>query len=480
MSSASAPLFPFQPVILWTDGLIYLLILSLFVFGFYVMRREHLCAPWRQIRRRPLVMASLVVFLFYVFIGLCDSFHFRRQLPTTETNETVQYSPEVLSFLDVLVESLRMNTERTYSAPLATHAFAKEMIEAENGIQQRAFPRLKFGGAHLEDPKRERSADLMGRVTQGATSGLVMSIIFSGIVILSLSRASHKGIVKTCRAIWRRDTETAWLAILLTVVLIIFIISIVISISGRYHLFGTDKVGQDVLYLALKGVRTGLVIGALTTLVMLPFAITLGLSAGFFRGWIDDAIQYLYTTLSSVPGVLLIASAVLILQVYMDKHADAFASIAERADMRLLFLCIILGMTGWIGLCRLLRGETLKIRELEYVQAATALGVSNRAILFRHILPNVMHIVLIAVVLDFSGLVLAEAVLSYVGIGVDPAMISWGNMINSARLEMAREPVVWWSLSAAFIFMFGLVLSANIFSDGVRDAFDPRLRGRQG
>ncbi|MBN4054698.1 hypothetical protein JYT87_03225, partial [Nitrospira defluvii] len=347
MSNSSAPLLPFQPVILWTDGLIYLLIVSLFFFGLYVMRREHLRAPWRQIRRRPLVVSALVVFLFYIFVGLCDSFHFRRQLPATETNPTVQYAPEVLSFLDVLVESLRMNTERTYSAPLATYAFTKEMIEAENGTQQRAFPRLKFGGAHLADPQRERAADLLEIATRGAATGLVISIIFSGIVVLSLSLFSRKSVGKTCRAIWRRETETAWSAILLTVVLIIFIGSIVIPISGRYHLFGTDKVGQDVLYLALKGVRTGLVIGALTTLVMLPFAIFLGLSAGYFRGWIDDVIQYLYTTLSSVPGVLLIASAILILQVYMDKHADAFSSITERADMRLLFLCIILGMTGW-------------------------------------------------------------------------------------------------------------------------------------
>jgi peptide/nickel transport system permease protein len=139
---------------------------------------------------------------------------------------------------------------------------------------------------------------------------------------------------------------------------------------------------------------------------------------------------------------------------------------------------VILGITGWIGLCRLLRGETLKLREMDYVQAATALGVGSWRIIIRHILPNVMHIVLISVVLDFSGLVLAEAVLSYVGVGVDPAMISWGNMINSARMEMAREPIVWWSLVAAFIFMFGLVLSANLFSDAVRDALDPRLRGR--
>ena len=282
--------------------------------------------------------------------------------------------------------------------------------------------------------------------------------------------------METARHILRGETETAWRAILPTLSFLIVAGTIAFSLSERYHLFGTDKVGQDVFYLALKGIRTGLVIGTLTTLVMLPFAIFLGISAGYFRGKVDDAIQYLYTTLSSIPGVLLIAAAVLILQVYMDKHAEAFASITERADTRLLFLCLILGMTSWIGLCRLLRGETLKLREMEYVQAATALGVGNGSIITRHILPNVMHIVLISVVLDFSGLVLAEAVLSYVGVGVDPAMISWGNMINSARLEMAREPIVWWSLTAAFLFMFGLVLSANIFSDAVRDAFDPRLR----
>jgi peptide/nickel transport system permease protein len=111
---------------------------------------------------------------------------------------------------------------------------------------------------------------------------------------------------------------------------------------------------------------------------------------------------------------------------------------------------------------------------MEYVQAAQALGVRRRMILMRHILPNVMHIVLISVVLDFSSLVLAEAVLSYINIGVDPTTYSWGNMINGTRLEMAREPIVWWSLLASFLFMFTLVLAANIFADTVRDAFDPR------
>jgi peptide/nickel transport system permease protein len=142
--------------------------------------------------------------------------------------------------------------------------------------------------------------------------------------------------------------------------------------------------------------------------------------------------------------------------------------------MRLLFLCIILGMTSWTGLCRLLRAETLKLREMEYVQAAVSLGVKQHMILLRHILPNVMHIVLISIVLDFSSLVLAEAALSYINIGVDSSTYSWGNMINGARLEMAREPIVWWSLTAAFLFMFALVLAANLFAQTVQTAFDPR------
>ena len=248
------------------------------------------------------------------------------------------------------------------------------------------------------------------------------------------------------------------------------------ELAAKYHILGTDKVGEDVFYQSLKSIRTGLVIGTLTTLVMLPAAVILGIMAGYFRGWTDDIIQYIYTTLNSIPGVLLIAAAILMLQVYMTNNADQFESLVQRADLRLLFLCIILGVTSWTGLCRLLRGESLKLREVDYVQSAKALGVRHSTIIGRHILPNVLHIVMITVVLDFSGLVLAEAVLSYVNIGVDPTMNSWGNMINSARLELARDPIVWWSLAAAFVFMFTLVLAANLFADVVRDAFDPRLR----
>ena len=273
-----------------------------------------------------------------------------------------------------------------------------------------------------------------------------------------------------------KDNDVPWKVIHVTIGSVIVSLTVLLYLSNYYHILGTDKVGQDVFYQSLKSVRTGLVIGTLTTLVMLPFAILMGLMAGYFRGWTDDVIQYLYTTLSSIPSVLLIAAAILMLQVYMANHADDFVSLEQRADMRLLFLCIILGITSWTGLCRMLRGEAMKLREIDYVQAAQAFGVGHFRIIMRHLLPNVMHIVMISIVLDFSGLVLAEAVLSYINIGVDPSMHSWGNMINSARLEMAREPIVWWSLAAAFVFMFVLVLAANLFSDAVRDAFDPRLR----
>ena len=158
----------------------------------------------------------------------------------------------------------------------------------------------------------------------------------------------------------------------------------------------------------------------------------------------------------------------------MSNNPLEFENIYERADLRLFFLCMILGLTSWTGLCRLLRGESMKLREVEYVQASQTFGLKKISIIIRHIIPNIMHIVIITVVLDFSALVLAEAVLSYVNIGVDPTTYSWGNMINAARLEMSREPIVWWSLFSAFLFMFVLVLFANLFSDAVREAFDPR------
>ncbi|HZP82560.1 MAG TPA: ABC transporter permease [Chthonomonadaceae bacterium] len=225
-----------------------------------------------------------------------------------------------------------------------------------------------------------------------------------------------------------------------------------------WHLLGTDGVGDDVLYRTLKGCRTAVIIGGFTSLIVTPLALFFGMLAGYFGKRVDDAVQYTYTVLVSIPDILLLIALLLVLGRGLPQ------------------LCIALGITSWVGLCRLVRGETLKHRDREYVRAARALGVSHGRILLRHILPNLLPVVIISVTLGFSGLVLSESILSYLGIGVGPEVGSWGNMIDAARMELAREPIIWWNLTAASVALFILVLAFNIFGDALRDAIDPRLR----
>jgi peptide/nickel transport system permease protein len=425
-----------------TDYLVWLLIAALTGFAFYSARHPHLAAPWARVFRSRVAVASAVLLACYLAVGLLDSIHYRPVLASNDPAATVAYAVEVRSVLDAALEPLRSRLEKTYSAPLATRLYQKENVERPGGGTAREFPRLAHGGAHLEDEADwGKDVVLAGR-----------------------------------RTLVRRWPQVPWSAAAAALGAILALAGPAAMLASGYHVLGTNQVGVDVLYQALKSIRTSLVIGTLTTLVLLPLGIAAGIAAGYFRGWVDDAIQYVYTTLNSIPGVLLIAASVLMVQVYVDTNPDLFPTSAQRADFRLLALCAILGAVGWTGLARLLRGEALKLSELEYIQAAHAFGVSHARILARHILPNVAHIVIISLVLDFSGLVLAEAVLSYVGVGVDPSTTSFGTMINAARLEMAREPMVWWSLAAAFVFMFTLVLAANLFADAVRDGFDPRVR----
>ena len=446
----------FMPVILWSDALVYLLLAAGITTAWYIRRREHLLLPWRRVAQNSVAMVSLLVLSLFLAVGLLDTLHYRAALPEQNNGETV-YSPEVLSVFDKLVEPLRARTEKTYSEPFAITLYAKESITDAQGNVLRDYPRLRYGGAHLADAS-ERDSDVLKRAVLGALGGLL-----AGLLIAFGGKR------------WLTQRSLPLRTMLFATLAIAVLIGATANLATAYHVLGTDKVGQDVLYLSLKSIRTGLIIGTVTTLVTLPLALFLGVAAGYFRGWIDDVIQYLYTVLSSIPSVLLIAAAVLMMQVTIDTHPEWFDTTAARADLRLVALCLILGVTSWTGLCRLLRGETLKLREMEYIQAAQSFGVSSLRILTRHIMPNVMHIILIALVMDFSALVLAEAVLSYVGVGVDPSMISFGTMINAARLEMGREPMVWWALAAAFGFMLVLVLAANLFADAVRDAFDPRL-----
>jgi len=448
------------PVLLATDLLVWLLVAAVAGFAVYSSRKPHLAAPWARVFRSRAAVASSVFLAVFIAIGLLDSLHYRPQLPAKDPGAAPAYAVEVRSLLDAVLTPLRTRLEKTYSAPLATRLYQKESVELPGGRTVREFPRLAHGGAHLKEESRRG-----GDVTLRVLGGLAAAVALWSVAVLAARRT-----------VLRRWPAVPWSAAGAALGALLAVACPVALLAAGYHVFGTDRVGSDVLYQALKSIRTSLVIGTLTTLVLLPAGIAAGIAAGYFKGWVDDVIQYLYTTLNSIPGVLLIAASVLMVQVYVDTHPDLFPTAAQRADFRLLSLCVILGALGWTGLARLLRGEALKLSELEYIQAAHAFGVSHARILGRHILPNVAHIVIISLVLDFSGLVLAEAVLSYVGVGVDPSTTSFGTMINAARLEMAREPMVWWSLAAAFVFMFALVLAANLFADAVRDGFDPRVR----
>jgi peptide/nickel transport system ATP-binding protein len=481
-------------IFLWTDIALFALLLAVLAYAWHVSRSPALRATWARVARNTPAMCSAVVLFVFVVIGLLDSLHYQPRLPPVATSSSTTsataspgagtaakassattataaiYAPKVKSLLDALLEDTAFaRPEKTYSAPLAWLQYTKESILQEDGEPRRDFPRLRFGGKHLTAPDEQWGADVAKRLLLGMSVGLLVACLVIALTLSLVGRGAT-------RQVWRGETEIPWRAILITTTLLSLLFGAVFGLASGYHVLGTDRTGNDVLWQALKSIRTAWVIGSLATVAMLPPALIFGISAGYFKGWIDDVIQYVYTTLTSIPGVLLIGACVLMMQVYIDAHPGMFPTSAQRADLRLFLLCMILGLTGWAGLCRLLRAEALKLRELEYVQAARAFGISHMRIMARHLLPNLMHIVLITVVLQFSGLVLYEAVLSYLGIGVDPSMNSFGSMIEKARLEMSRDPMIWWNLLTAFLFMLALVLSANLFSDAVRDAFDPRTR----
>ena len=430
-------------ILLWTDVLLWASFLMTIVAIYFIYRSNDLKQKWQKIFSRPVAVITFIIFLFYVAIALVDSIHFK-----------INHQVKIYSVLDKVIEPAFSSSEKTYSKPLDYKQFDKEYLL--NGL--RGYPKLQYAGTHINSAQELRQ-DILQKSFLA-----FMKWMFFSVVLLFLYLYFYRTALNS----------SAKKAAVITLSVLLLICFWVAEIMPHYHIFGTDKAGIDVFYKTVKSIRTGLLFGLLTTIFALPFAIILGLLAGYFGGRVDDVIQFIYTTVNAIPSILLIAALVVILQVYMDKYAHEFSSALMRADIKLLLLCAVLAMTSWTTLCRLVRAETLKLRTHEFIIAARIFGVAHWRILFSHLLPNVMHLVLITIVLDFSALVLIEAVLSYIGIGVDATTMSWGNMINGARLELTKTPIVWWSLLAAFLFMFILVLSVNLFSDRVREVFDPR------
>ena len=464
-------------VLLWSDVVVLLSVVLLALYLLRVRRSVNLRATWHKVMRDSAALCSAVVLLLFFAVAVLDSLHFRRALadaPSAGAQQRQSYSTRTESLLDVLLARQLEGRETSYSAPLAMRGFTKDTVEVA-GKSERIHPRLLHGGERLADDSR-RAADVALRGLLGLGLGALLALAAALLVAAALARQHREPFSAAWRSLRRNQTDLPLRAALVTVLALCALFGPLLALAQHYHVFGTDRTGNDVFYQALKSIRTAFVIGTLSTLATLPLAVGLGIVAGYLRGWVDEAVQYLYTVLSSIPNVLLIAACVLMMQVFIDTHPDLFETGAERADVRLFLLCVILGLTGWATLCRLLRAETMKLTQLDYVQAATAFGVPPARIMVRHIFPNVVHLIIITTVLDFSALILYEAVLSYVGVGVDPSMNSFGGMINLARTEMSRDPLVWWSFAAAFGFMVTLVLAANLFADGVRDAFDPRAR----
>jgi peptide/nickel transport system permease protein len=225
------------------------------------------------------------------------------------------------------------------------------------------------------------------------------------------------------------------------------------------HPLGTDSLGRDVLRQVVQGTRIAFEVGIFTSIIAIPIAVVLGALAGYFGKKVDDFIVWLYTVFDSIPALLFIIA------------------VAMVVGKGLVGVCLGIGLTTWVGLCRLMRGEYIKHRDRQYVLAARSLGVRNVSIIFRHILPNVIHLVIISFSLRFPGAILTEVVLSYLGIGVQGEP-SWGIMISDAKLRLWQGH--WYELGGATVAMFFIVLAFNLIGDALRDALDPKLRTAEG
>ena len=224
------------------------------------------------------------------------------------------------------------------------------------------------------------------------------------------------------------------------------------------HWMGTDNLGRDVAQRLVQGARIAFHVGIMTSLIAIPLGVLLGLLGGYFGGKTDSVVVWLCATVASMPGLLFILA------------------ISMVVGQGILGIYLGIGLTTWVGVCRTIRAEVMKHRDRAYVQAARVLGYSPLRIMFRHILPNVAHIILIQFSIRFPGAVATEVFISFLGIGVQGEP-SWGIMINNARLRLWQG--IWWEMTFVSLAIFTLVLVFNHLADELRDLLDPALRNER-
>lgn len=219
---------------------------------------------------------------------------------------------------------------------------------------------------------------------------------------------------------------------------------------------GSDRLGRSEVVRLLYGARVSLFIGVFGAAVSLVVGISLGISAGYFRGWWDDVIVWLVSTLNSIPTLFLLI----------------IVGLLFRLDP--LSLAVFIGLLGWLGICNLSRGQTFALREREFVLAARTIGASPFRVMVWHIFPNVLPLMIVVGMIDVGGIILAESALSYLGFGIQPPVPSWGNMLNGATQFLSRGP---WLVYGPGMAISVTILCLYLIGDGLRDALDPRLRG---
>lgn len=270
---------------------------------------------------------------------------------------------------------------------------------------------------------------------------------------------------------WQRFSSSPWQLLHLSIVLFYVLIMIAglcgllpdfqLRVGGVNEeprlewafLLGTDLFGRSVLFKVLRGAETAMTLGLLTTAIVIPLGICLGLIAGFYGGKIDSLIMWIYTTLASIPSILL------------------FVGISYVLGKGMLSICVAMGSVGWVGLCRLIRGEVMKQKSMEYVEASRLLGANNFRLMFSHILPNVFHLAIVSSSLSILTAIKTEVILTYLGVGIQDGA-SWGTMVGDATGELVNR--IWWPLFGVTVAMFLILYSLNVVGDALRDALDPK------
>ncbi|MBW1722403.1 MAG: ABC transporter permease [Deltaproteobacteria bacterium] len=224
--------------------------------------------------------------------------------------------------------------------------------------------------------------------------------------------------------------------------------------GNRIHLLGTDQLGRDVLSRILYGVRVSLVIGILAVAISAVFGVVLGLLSGFYGGFFDDLIMRIADVQLAIPLILLAISVIVVL----------------GSNMKVLVL--VIGLTQWMSYARMVRGETLSLREKDFVRSAYAVGATDTRIILRYILPNTLSSVMVLITLNMATVIVLEAGLSFLGLGIQPPEPSLGTMLSESKNYLSRA---WWLSTFPGVTIMTIILAINLFGDGLRDVFDPRL-----